>query len=57
MYDAQADICINSQPLQCSNATTTNGTVNYSWNVGATSIIALNASSEQTKQSPLLKGV
>jgi hypothetical protein len=57
MYDAEADICIHSQPLQCSNATTTNGTVNYYWNVGATSILALNASSEQTKQSPMLKGI
>jgi hypothetical protein len=57
MYGAAAEICINSQPLQCSNASSTNGTVNYSWNVGAASIIKLNASTEQTKPSPMLLGV
>jgi hypothetical protein len=57
MYEANASVCINSQPLQCSNATTTNGTVNYSWNVGATNIIALNASTERTKPGPMLKGI
>ena len=57
MYEADAEICINSQPLQCSNAETTSGTVNYNWNVGATSIISLNTSSQQTVAGPMLKGV
>jgi hypothetical protein len=57
MYEGAAEICINTQPLQCSNTNATNGTVNYNWNVGASTIITLNASSEQTKQSPMLLGV
>jgi hypothetical protein len=57
MYEAAAEICINSQPLQCSNTSATNGTVNYNWTVGAVSIITLNASTEQPKPSPMLLGV
>jgi hypothetical protein len=59
MYgDEQDDFCTASEPLQCSGTGAgTEGTASHYWTVGATSIIALNASTEASKTLPLLKGV
>jgi hypothetical protein len=57
MYGAQAALCINSQPLECGTSNQTSGVANYSWSVGATSVIKLSSSSQSTLQSPALTGV
>lgn len=57
MYGAGAEICVNSQPLQCANTSASNGTVNYNWNVGSSSVIELNSSSQQLAAKPMLTGV
>jgi hypothetical protein len=59
MYDATVNYCnFNpNAPTRCVNGSPTSGTSYLSWTVGATNIIALNASTEQGKQSPILKGV
>jgi hypothetical protein len=51
MYGAQGALCINSQPLECGNSNPTSGVSNYSWSVGATSVIKLSSSSQSTLQS------
>ena len=59
MYGASADYCnFNpNAPNRCINGTPMNGTVNYYWSVGTTSIIKLNTSSDEYKAEPTLKGV
>jgi hypothetical protein len=57
MYGVADNFCINSEPLQCSAGTSTTGTANNYWTVGATNIIALSSSSQATVSSPSLTGV
>jgi hypothetical protein len=59
MYAATANYCDFNPNAQtkCINGSPTSGSVNYYWTVGATSIIALNSSSQQIVSTPKLKGV
>jgi hypothetical protein len=57
MYGVADNFCIDSEPLQCSSGTSTTGTANNYWTVGATNIIALSSSSQATVSSPTLTGV
>jgi hypothetical protein len=58
LYEADGFYCTVNPNTPCSHTgSQTNGTVNYTWTVGATNIIALASSSQKSVQEPMLVGV
>jgi hypothetical protein len=57
-YTAEPQYCDEFSPSQCTGGSyVSNGSANYSWTVGASSVIKLNTPADQYAQSPNIYGV